>query len=374
MRKWLCTLALTAVMGALPITAYGAAGWVKNGEVWNYYREDGSMLKNDFTPDGYYVDRQGKYVPLDTTGDWSNKERSANMFFKYLETGDSYYLLGSDKIEPGKETGSFNSITGKKYLSWVDYQSCARGGLFPTRRSGFMTIAGLFDPGDIYPDRELTKEGAYWRAKFDPRKVSDEYQVPVYFMYYGRSMNDYGDYNLLTGTKKLGITVHEVATQDTEKYPNAEKRNLITQKDMYKAIRSFISEGLAGTENMSEKELAEHLETYLDQKLYYSYTKCNAIENGGNKDLLNFPAVYSILSGSGVCDDYSQLYKVLADAAGLDCVIEKGNTPEGISHAWNVVEINGVNYHVDATYADGNSQYKGLMTSCHINGDKCQYK
>ncbi|MEI3179283.1 MAG: hypothetical protein V8S93_01540 [Lachnospiraceae bacterium] len=46
------------------------------------------MLKNDFTPDGYYVDRQGKYVPLDTTGDWSNKERSANMFFKYLETGD----------------------------------------------------------------------------------------------------------------------------------------------------------------------------------------------------------------------------------------------------------------------------------------------
>lgn len=367
-KKCLCALVVTVALSLLPTVVYGATGWVENGDAWYYYNEDGSVLKNTFAPDGYYVDHRGKCVPLDTSGDWRNKEYSANMFFLYLETGDPKYLLGSDGIEPGKETGVVNFITGKRYLSWVDYQSCLGGHLFPTKRSGLMSISGLFEPGKIYPDRESVKESLELKAKFDPRKVTDEYQVPIYFNYM-RSLNDYGDFKLYTGAKNAGLTIHEVLSQNPEQYSDAEKANLITQRDMYRVVHSFISEGLAGTESMSQKQLAEHLEIYLDEKLEYSYTKMENKENEAG-----YSPVYSILSGSGVCADYAGLYRILADAAGIPCWTETGKTKEGIPHAWNVISIDGINYHVDATWADTDPQYKGLMTSCHINGETCGYK
>ena len=51
-KKKICVFAFAAWMSTLSITAYGATGWVKNGETWNYYKEDGTMIKNNFTPDG----------------------------------------------------------------------------------------------------------------------------------------------------------------------------------------------------------------------------------------------------------------------------------------------------------------------------------
>lgn len=372
-KKKICVFAFAAWMSTLSITAYGATGWVKNGETWNYYKENGTMIKNNFTPDGYYTDRHGNYVPLDSSGYSANQERSANMFFQYLETGNPQFLTGCKYIEPGKESGSFNIKTGEKYLDYYDYQGCLNGHLFPTKRSALTKIAGQFDPGKIHPTREVTKEGAYWKAKFDPREATDEYQVPIYFQRY-QGLKDYGDYKVLTGAKNAGITVYEIPSKDPEQYPDAEKFNLITQKDMYRLVHKFISDGLAGTENMSDKEVAEHLEDYLDQKIDYSDTKRAAIEEGTNKGILSYNFIYSILSGSGVCDDYSKLYRMLSDAAGLTCATEEGKTEEGIPHAWNVVRIDGTWYHVDATWADTNSAYKGLMTSCHINGDQCTYK
>ena len=49
-KKKICVFAFAAWMSTLSITAYGATGWVKNGETWNYYKEDGTMIKNNFTP------------------------------------------------------------------------------------------------------------------------------------------------------------------------------------------------------------------------------------------------------------------------------------------------------------------------------------
>lgn len=367
-KKYIHALAIIAAMSIFPITAYGDTGWVENGDAWYYYKEDGSMLKNDFAPDGYYVDHQGKCVPFDTSGDWLNREKSANMFFLYLETGDSKYLLGNEGIDPGKETNAVNLKTGERYLSWVDYQSCLGDTLFPTKRSGLMSIGGYFSPGKIYPSRESVKESLYWKAKFDPRTITDDYQVPIYFSY-NTGLKDYGDFKVYTGAKNAGLTIYEIPSKDPEKYPDAEKTNLITQKDMYRVVRSFISEGLAGTETMSQKQLAEHLEEYLDRKIDYSYTKKDNKEKEAS-----YGPIYSILAGSGICQDYAGLYRILADAAGIPCWIETGNTSSGVPHAWNVVNIDGVKYHIDATWADTDSQYRGLMTRCHINGDRCEYK
>jgi hypothetical protein len=37
------------------------SGWKKNGTVWNWYNEDGSLLADAVTPDGYYVNGSGAW-------------------------------------------------------------------------------------------------------------------------------------------------------------------------------------------------------------------------------------------------------------------------------------------------------------------------
>lgn len=56
------SMALTAglVLGT-PVTAF-AAGWKQNADKsWNYEKEDGSILTDGFTPDGYYIDGSGTW-------------------------------------------------------------------------------------------------------------------------------------------------------------------------------------------------------------------------------------------------------------------------------------------------------------------------
>ena len=45
-----------------------ALGWKKIENVWYYFIEDGSMLRNAMTPDGYLVGNDGAWVaPVRTT-------------------------------------------------------------------------------------------------------------------------------------------------------------------------------------------------------------------------------------------------------------------------------------------------------------------
>lgn len=39
----------------------GKAGWNQSQDAWQYFREDGSLLTDGLTPDGYYVDIEGKW-------------------------------------------------------------------------------------------------------------------------------------------------------------------------------------------------------------------------------------------------------------------------------------------------------------------------
>ena len=39
-----------------------AIGWRKIENVWYYFAEDGSMLRNTMTPDGQYVDNNGAWI------------------------------------------------------------------------------------------------------------------------------------------------------------------------------------------------------------------------------------------------------------------------------------------------------------------------
>ncbi len=75
-------------------------------------------------------------------------------------------------------------------------------------------------------------------------------------------------------------------------------------------------------------------------------------------DKLKKPYSHEIIGplgqGVGVCEGIAKSVKVLCDALGLWCMIALcGNNPEkGIKyrHTWNIVRIDGVYYHLDATF------------------------
>lgn len=60
-RRGLCTLGLAGILTAgssLPVWA----GWISNGDQsWGYQKEDGSFVTDGFSPDGYYLNGEGRW-------------------------------------------------------------------------------------------------------------------------------------------------------------------------------------------------------------------------------------------------------------------------------------------------------------------------
>jgi hypothetical protein len=62
-----------------------------------------------------------------------------------------------------------------------------------------------------------------------------------------------------------------------------------------------------------------------------------------------YTAYDGVVHGSTVCAGYAMMVGYLCEAAGIGCRIVTGNVARG-PHAWNLVNIDGVWYHLDATW------------------------
>lgn len=75
-----------------------------------------------------------------------------------------------------------------------------------------------------------------------------------------------------------------------------------------------------------------------------------------------------------VCEGYAKCYKLLLNEAGIEAYYISGNG-NPVGHAWNLVNINGIFYHVDACWDDENYdagayKYDNFMKSdVQFNGD-----
>lgn len=68
----------------------------------------------------------------------------------------------------------------------------------------------------------------------------------------------------------------------------------------------------------------------------------------------NFSAsIYSLLlKNESNCNGYSKAYKYLLDMLNIPCTVVAGVCNDGVLHAWNIIEIDGEYYQVDATWDD----------------------
>ncbi len=94
-----------------------------------------------------------------------------------------------------------------------------------------------------------------------------------------------------------------------------------------------------------EKELFLH--NYICDNTVYDES---TFQNGGDT------AYSSLLEGKSICEGYARAMQMLLDNVGIDNYLIIGDGTSGGTiepHMWNVVEIDGYNYHLDVTWNDG---------------------
>lgn len=114
-----------------------------------------------------------------------------------------------------------------------------------------------------------------------------------------------------------------------------------------KVISEIIKPGMTDF----QKELVIH--NYITK--YTSYDEDNFLKDTVPAE--DHTAYGVLMKGTGVCDGYAKVTKLLADKVGLDCSIVSGKVrnKDGVVwnlHAWNLIKLNGKYYQLDVTWDD----------------------
>lgn len=93
-----------------------AAGWTRDGSTWYYVQEDGSLLRDADTPDGYHVNASGAYAgPATGTGPWPVLEEEAREE-REMQAEEAARL---EEIAAPRESSSEESTPGEAYQQAV---------------------------------------------------------------------------------------------------------------------------------------------------------------------------------------------------------------------------------------------------------------
>ena len=105
---------------------------------------------------------------------------------------------------------------------------------------------------------------------------------------------------------------------------------------------------------MTQEEKIEAIWNYLEQNTEYDNDALAAAENSGftsiSSDYTDAFTTYGIMcKQKGVCQSYAYTTKLLCDANGIKCNVLTGYMNKTLPHGWNVVELDGKWYWIDAT-------------------------
>ncbi|KOA19440.1 transglutaminase-like superfamily protein [Clostridium homopropionicum DSM 5847] len=112
--------------------------------------------------------------------------------------------------------------------------------------------------------------------------------------------------------------------------------------------KEIISKIIKNEMTEKEKELAIH-------NFIVNNSKYDSRLFSGNMPNESYLDYGILINGVGVCDSYAKAMYRLLNTAGIECIYVAGDAYNGneiIPHAWNIVNIEGKLYHVDATWDD----------------------
>jgi hypothetical protein len=141
------------------------------------------------------------------------------------------------------------------------------------------------------------------------------------------------------------------------KYSNQSKEEITKkQNEIKEKIKTVTSSIITAGMTVEQKEKAIH--DWLVQNARYHDEVLQAYMDGEDLEKISSRYaesfnVYGILvDGLGVCQSYAEAFKMLCDAAGVPCVVMTGKLGS-VPHAWNMVQLDKMWYHVDVTNNDG---------------------
>ena len=119
------------------------------------------------------------------------------------------------------------------------------------------------------------------------------------------------------------------------------------------------------TDDMTDYEKEMAINDYLCESAEYDM---DALENALENDMIvdasfndSFTPYGILINKVGVCASYAAAFKLLADEAGLGCIVVTGYLNGNLPHAWNRVNINGEWMSIDTTNNDNPYLYNYLF-------------
>ena len=147
--------------------------------------------------------------------------------------------------------------------------------------------------------------------------------------------------------------VHEEILEKLDKYKLQEivKKGPKRTKTKLNGLISYLRKS---TDEMNEFEKAYIIFYWLHENIEYDIAKKQT------KNAAYIPNdIYN--SGKCICEGYSKLFQYIGQELGLKIVYINGYSPDEeyndayTSHAWNALEVNQMNYLIDATWGSGSS-------------------
>ena len=172
----------------------------------------------------------------------------------------------------------------------------------------------------------------------------------------------------VTGASILGDGKTLAVSYDTEADVIREK-----QAEIAAETERVVSEII--TDDMSELEKEMAINQYLCDTAEYDTA---ALENAEENDFEDVDEEFNdsftpygvLLNKTGVCSGYAGAFKLLAEEAGLECIVVTGYLDGELPHAWNKVKIDGEWQIVDSTNNDNELIFNALLNLPDAAADK----
>jgi hypothetical protein len=138
-----------------------------------------------------------------------------------------------------------------------------------------------------------------------------------------------------------------------------EKKQKEIKKEVIRVINNIITPKMTDLEkeyaiNQYLCDIAEYDTDALDNAKENNY-----IPNSSFRD--SFTPYGVLINKRGVCASYAAAFKLLAEQAGLDCLVITGNLNGNLPHAWNRVLIDNEWKTVDSTNNDNEELFNALL-------------
>ncbi|MDS0524248.1 DUF5050 domain-containing protein [Clostridium sp. SHJSY1] len=174
------------------------------------------------------------------------------------------------------------------------------------------------------------------------------------FRIMGKVLNDHPEifYFSYSGTLYYTNGVLKLAYSDTKEKIKTQVAQITSKTN--EILNSVIKEGMSPL----QKELALH--DYLVLNTSYDVTNYN----NNTIPAESYNIYGTLLKNTAVCQGYSVTFKYLLNKVNIDSIVISSSS---MNHAWNIVTIDGIKYHVDVTWDDPVPDQKNKTNYTYFN-------